>query len=109
MTESSNGVAANATNSAQGSLRTVAQALATMPLDQLAAAINKDDSTASRVRSGDAKVSMDDAVRLLHAAGLRVVPIDVVCVDRAKYEAVVTLATAAMADVETARRLTRAE
>ena len=106
MTQGSPHVDATTTNSVQASLRAVAQALATVSLPLLGAAINKDDSTICRVRSGDAKVSIDDAVRLLHAAGLRVVNADKFCVDRVRYEALVTIAAAAMGDPETARRLT---
>jgi hypothetical protein len=109
MTQASADHGAGTSKTAQDSLRLVAQAISRAPLDQLAAAINKDDSTVSRVRSGDAKVSMDDAIRLLHAVGLRVVPIDSVVVNSSKYEAVLTMATAAMADPEIARRLTRAD
>jgi hypothetical protein len=90
----------------QASLRVVAQALSATPLEALAEAIGKDDSTASRVRSEEARVSISDAVRLITAAGLKVVAADKVCVDRARYEAMVTIASAAMADQQTARRLT---
>lgn len=106
MAEASTGTPASASKPTQGSLRMVAQALASTPLEALADAIGKDDSTASRVRSEEARVSISDAVRLLCAAGLKVVAADKVCVDRARYEAMVTIASAAMADQQTARRLT---
>lgn len=92
--------------SLDGSLRLVASSLASTSLDTMASAIGKDDSTASRIRSEEAKVSISDAVRLLHAAGLKVVSLDKVCVSKAKYEAMVTIASAAMSDEDTVRRLT---
>lgn len=97
---------ASASKRTQVCLRAVAQALAATPLETLAEAVGKDDSTLSRVRSEDARVSIGDAVRLICAAGLKVVSADKVCVDRRRYEAMVTIASAAMADQQTARRLT---
>lgn len=106
MSTASTAAPASASKRSQGSLRVVAQALSATPLEALADAIGKDDSTASRVRSEEARVSVSDAVRLICAAGLKVVGADKVCVDRARYEAMVTIASAAMADQQTARRLT---
>jgi hypothetical protein len=97
---------ATASNSLQAGLRAVAAAMSATPLDALGAAIGKDDSTACRIRSEEAKVTMSDALRLLYAAGFKAVPAGKVCVDRARYEAMVTIASAAMADEQTARRLT---
>lgn len=87
-------------------MQSVATALSKTPLDVLARAISKDDSQTSRIRSGQLGATTPDLIRLLHAAGLKVVSADKVCVDRAKYEAMVTIASAAMACPETARRLT---
>jgi len=95
-----------ARNDPQAALRVVASALAATSLDVLAAAIGKDESTVCRIRSEEAKVSVSDAVRLLYAAGKKVVNADKVCVDRARYEAMVTMASAAMSDEQTVRRLT---
>ncbi|MGL4573945.1 MAG: hypothetical protein ACRCV9_04060 [Burkholderiaceae bacterium] len=106
MIELSTTLGANTRNATQASLRSVAQALASTSLEVLAEAIGKDDSTVSRVRSEEAKVSMSDAVRLLCAAGLKVVGADRVCVERASYEAMVTIAAKAMSCSETVRRLT---
>lgn len=96
---------ASASRREQAALRVVAKCLASTSLEVLAAAIGKDDSTASRIRSEEARVSMSDAVRLLHAAGLKVVTADKVCVDRDTFQAMSTIATKAMANPETARRL----
>ena len=90
----------------QASLQTVAQALASTSLDALATAIGKDDTQASRIRSGQLGATVQDLVKLLHAAGLKCVGLEKVCVDRARYEAMVTMATAAMSDEQTVRRLT---
>ena len=93
-------------NALQVGLRAVEIALAATNLDVLAAAIGKDDSTACRVRSGETKVCISDAIRLMYAAGYKAVPQGKVCVDRGRYEAMVTMASAAMADEQTMRRLT---
>lgn len=96
---------ASARKTLQGSLRSVAQALARASLETLAGAISKDETTLCKIRGGDAKVSIEDAVRVLDAAGLKVVPINKVCVDRETYLAVSTIATRAMALPDVARRL----
>lgn len=93
-------------NAVQVGLRAVASALASASLDALAAAIGKDDSSVCRIRAEETKVSMSDAVRLIYAAGKKVVGREKVCVDRARYEALVVMASAAMADEQTVRRLT---
>lgn len=90
----------------QGSLQAVATALAGTPLDVLAGAIEKDDTQVSRIRSGQLGATVQDVVRLIHAAGLKCVPKNKVCVDRAMYEAMVTVNAAAMSDEQTVRRLT---
>lgn len=105
MNESSIDPSASASKPMQGSLRVVAQALAATSLEALAAAIAKDDSTASRIRSEEAKVSISDAVRLICAAGLKVVPTDRVCVERATYEALATIASKAMSNTAISRQL----
>ena len=86
-------------------MRTVAKALTATGLDVLAQAICKDDTTACRVRSEEAKVTISDAVRLMHAAGLKPVPFGKVCVDRATYDALSAIATKAMANPDIARQL----
>lgn len=90
----------------QGSLQSVASALAKTSLETLAAAIGKDDTQVSRIRSGQLGATVTDFVKLLHAAGLKAVHVDKVCVDRAMYEAIVTVNAKAMSDEQTVRRLT---
>lgn len=97
---------ATASKRLQGSLQLVAMALSSTSLDVLAAAIGKDDTQTSRIRSGQLGATIPDVVKLLHAAGLKTVSADKVCVDRARYEAMVTMASAAMSDEQTVRRLT---
>lgn len=76
-------------------------ALARMSLDAISRAIAKDDSTSSRVRSGEARLTVGELCDLIDAAELKLVSRDRVCVDRKKYEALATLAAAAMSDEET--------
>lgn len=87
--------------SSQVLLRTLAK----MPLDQLAQALSKDESTASRVRSGEARLTVGEFCDLVDAAVMKIVPASKVCVDREKYEALATLAVAAMTDKQTIQRL----
>ncbi len=86
-------------------MRAVAAALAQMPLSAIAEALGRDETTACRVRSDETKVALTDAIRVLYAAGMKVVSQEKVCVDRATYEALSTIATKAMAQPDMARRL----
>src|SRR5574341_92714 len=90
---------------ARKSSQALLRQLARMPLDKIAQALSKDDTTASRVRSGEARVTVGEFCDLLDAAGLKLVPASKVCVDRQKYEALATLAAAAMSNKETVQRL----
>lgn len=90
----------------QGTLQLVATSLSRTSLDVLAQASGLDDTQMSKVRSGQLGAKVNELVRMLDAAGLKVVSVDRVCVDRARYEAMVTMASAAMADEQTVRRLT---
>jgi len=76
-----------------------------MSLESISSAIAKDDSTASRVRSGEARLTVGELCDLVDAAGLKLVASDRVCVDRRKYEALATLAAAAMSDEDTVNKL----
>lgn len=105
MSTLSDTTAAMNSNGSQTALRLVAARLNSTALDDLAHAISKSDSVASRIRSGESNVSIEDAVRLLYAAGLKVVPAEKVCVDRAAYEAMATIATRAMANPKIAQQL----
>lgn len=106
MAEASASPSATHSKALQAGLQLVAKHLSATSLDALAEAIAKDDSQVSRIRSGQLGACINDVVRLLYAAGLKTVPLDRVCVDRARYEAMVTMASAAMADEQTVRRLT---
>jgi hypothetical protein len=106
MTPVSEDPAADASKRLQAGLQLVAKALASTSLDVLAEAISKDDTQVSRIRSGQLGATIADVVRLMNAAGLKIVPADRVCVARDKYEAMVTIASAAMSDAATVRRLT---
>lgn len=106
MAELSQDQVSNNSKTFQSGWKLVETRLAGTSLDVLARAIDKDDSQTSKIRSGQLGAQIKDVIRLLSAAGLKVVPSDRVCVQREKYEAMVTIASAAMADPETAHRLT---
>lgn len=80
-------------------------ALARMPLDSIAEAIGKDESVASRVRSGEARLTVAEMCALIASAGLKVVSVDQVCVKRDKLGAMTTLLAAAFSDEMTTQRL----
>lgn len=105
MPEASSPTSATPSNRVQLGLQLVATKLAGTHLDELAAAIGKDDTQASRIRSGHTGASVTDVVRLLYAAGLKVVSADRVCVDGATYQAMTTIASRAMADQRIAQQL----
>ena len=88
------------------SLKLVSTALSGTSLDALSEAVSLDDTQVSKIRSGQLGAKVHEVIRLLIAAGLKVVSAEKICVDRARYEAIVTMATAAMADAQTVRRLT---
>ena len=88
-------------NSAQALLR----ALASMPLEAISEAIHKDDSVACRVRSGDARLTVQELGALIDACGQKLVSKDAVCIRREKYESMSHLFAAAMSDEATVRRL----
>jgi len=67
----------------------------------LAAAMGVSEATISRVKTE----KLEDAMALLYQLGFKVVPVERVCVDLQMYEAMTRIATRAMADAETARRL----
>jgi hypothetical protein len=97
----------NTSNRLQAGLQLLAKQLASTPLDTLATAVGKDDtSQISRIRSGQLGATVQDVARLMYAAGLKIVPVDRVCVDGATYQAMATIAARAMGDAEIARKLT---
>jgi len=107
MAELSTSAEASASTRLQSGLQLIAKALAGTPLDALAHAIGKAETTqVSRIRSGQLGASVQDVARLLYAAGLKVVPADRVCVDAATYQAMATIAARAMGNAEIAQKLT---
>lgn len=97
---------ANASNRLQAGLQLVAKCLSRTSLEVLAKAIEKDDTQVSRIRSGQLGTNVNDMARLLYAAGLKIVPVDRVCVDGATYQAMATIAAKAMSNAEIAQKLT---
>ncbi len=89
--------------------RRIAQAilrrLAKLPLAEISAAIEKDESTASRVRSGESKLTLDEFARLLAAIGYKLVDQNKVCVDPQVFEGVVQINMRAMRNEQTVRAL----
>lgn len=83
----------------------VLKRLARLPLAEIAKAIDKDDSTASRLRSGEARLTVGEFASLLAAIGCKVVDKDRVCVDRKTYEAMAHINARAMRDADIAKRL----
>ena len=86
-------------------LRTLSQRLAKRSLADLCAALNKDDSTASRIRSGESKLTIEEFSKLLQFLGLKLVDTNRVCVARETYESLAHIASKAMRDEATARKL----
>lgn len=90
----------------QACLQLVETSLSGTSLDVLSKATELDDTQVSKIRSGQLGAKVREVVKMLNAAGLKVVSADKVCVDRSRYEAMVTMASAAMSDEQTVRRLT---
>ena len=79
--------------------------LAKLSLGEIGAAIEKDESTASRLRSGDAKLTVGEFAALLAAIGCKVVGQSKVCVDPQVFESVVQINMRAMRNEQTVRAL----
>ena len=105
MSASSTRPDAGASNQLQAGLQLVSTRLASTSLEALGEAISRDATQACKVRAGDLGAKVHEVVRMLYAAGLKVVPSDRVCVQRETYQAISTIAAKAMADQEVARRL----
>lgn len=86
-------------------LRMLSQRLSKRSLSDLCVALNKDDSTVSRIRSGESKLAIEEFTKLLNFLGLKLVDKDRVCVARATYESLAHIASKAMRDEATARKL----
>lgn len=67
----------------------------------VAVALGVSESTVSRIKTE----KLEDAIALLYQLGFKVVDASRVCVARDRYEAMVTIAGAAMSCPETARKL----
>ncbi len=67
----------------------------------LAQVLGVSESTVSRIKSE----KLEDSISLIYHLGFKVVPEDNVCVRRDRYEAMATLAKAAMSCEETSRKL----
>lgn len=90
---------------AERARKTVAMVLRRVQRDAsqvaIAAAMGASESTVSRLLSEH----LEKFALVLSHAGLKVVPVDRVCVDRGMYEAMTRIASRAMQDAETAQRL----
>ena len=93
------------TDPARKSLQLIVRRLARMSVAEIGAAIEKDESTASRLRSGEAKLNLEEFAKLLAAIGCKVVDESKCCVDREIYEALVHINMRAMRNEHTLRTL----
>lgn len=84
--------------SARKLVQVILQGLAKAKNQAVAEAIGKDESTVSRIASGDSGIKLADLQPFLSAIGLKVVSANQVCVDREVYESYRTLARAAIND-----------
>lgn len=78
-----------------------------MPLEAIADAVNKDESTACRIRTGEARLTVHEFCALVDAAGKKLVGKGQYCVNKAKFEAVILLLTSSLSDEETVRKTLR--
>jgi methylphosphotriester-DNA--protein-cysteine methyltransferase len=90
---------------ARKSLQFISQRLAKMPLEAIAAAIGKSDSTACRVRDGEQGLTLAEWCNLVDAAEGKLVDQSRVCVDRPIYEALAAISTKAMGNAAMAKQL----
>lgn len=86
-------------------LQAILRRLARMPLAEIASAIEKDESTASRLRSGEAKLTVEEFAKLLAAIGCKVVDQQKKCVDPEIFESLVHINMRAMRNEQTVRAL----
>lgn len=87
------------------SLQSLSHRLAKLPLDVIAKAIGKSDSSACRVRDGESPLTLTEWCELIEVAGLKLVSRDKYCVDKEIYDAMAAVATKAMGTPDIARRL----
>jgi hypothetical protein len=74
-------------------------------LEDIARAIEKDETAACRVRANERPCTLSEFCKLVELAGLKVVDKDKVCVDRQAYESMTYIASKAMANEATAKTL----
>jgi transcriptional regulator with XRE-family HTH domain len=86
-------------------LQAILRRLARMSLSEIAAAIQKDESTASRLRSGEAKLTVEEFAALIAAIGCKLVDQRKTCVDPEVFESVVHINMRAMRNEQTVRAL----
>ena len=86
-------------------LQALVRRLARMSVAEIATAIDKDESTASRVRSGESKLTLEEFARLVNAIGCKLVDNKKVCVDPEVFESVVHINMRAMRNEQTVRAL----
>lgn len=78
--------------------QTILRRLATVKNQDVGDAIGRDESTVSRIASGELGLKLNDLHGFLCALGLKVVDGNQVCVDREVYESYRVLARAAIND-----------
>jgi len=81
------------------------QALARVPVKSIADAIGKDESVASRVRSGEARLTLHEFCALIDLAGQKLVGADNVCVSKDRYSMLAGIASAAMSNPSIVQQL----
>jgi hypothetical protein len=81
---------------ARKTVQVVLQRLATVKNQTVAEAIGKDESTVSRIASGEVGIKLNDLHAFIDALGLKIVDKNQRCIDSSIYEAYKTLATAAI-------------
>ena len=79
--------------------------LAQKSLAEIAGVIGKDESQASRLRSGEARLTVQEFAELAAALGFKLVDQDRVCVDRKTYEAMAHINARAMSNPIVAKQL----
>ena len=86
-------------------LHALVRRLARMSVADIGTAIEKDESTASRVRSGESKLTLEEFSKLVTAIGCKLVDTKKVCVDPQVFESVVHINMRAMRNEQTVRAL----
>lgn len=83
----------------------LATSLANVSLSDISKVLGKDTTICSRIRSGEREATIGELARLIPLCGLKLVSVDKVCVDRRAYESMTYIASKAMADQATAKKL----